>query len=142
MRMLAAAALAALLAPLPAAAQDWHRVGGRENGTQYIDLASIKPDGELLRANGVAVFAPVEGYEGPARVVTIAQFDCKASGIHFLRFEAYARDGALLEALDNPHEGFVTASPGTPFGDSLDFVCNLDRSRAARVADPLKEPQE
>lgn len=139
MRFLIAAALAVLLAPVPAAAQDWYRVGSKDNGTQYIDLASVKPDGDYLRANGVAIFSPPTENAKMARAVTIAQYDCKARTLHVLRFEAYGVDGAQLIALDDPEAGFMSADKGTPFGMSLDFICNLDRSKAVRVADPLKD---
>jgi hypothetical protein len=139
MRLLSAAALIALIAPLPAAAQDWYRVGPRDDGAQYVDLASIRSDGAWLRANGMMIFTPESGDTGPVRAMTIAQFDCKAGSIHFVRFEAYSQAGKLLEASDNPEEGFTPAKKGTPFGDAVDFVCNRDRSQSERVADPLKK---
>ena len=135
-RLLSCAALVALLAPVPAMAQQWYRVATNDLGTQYVDLASIVPDGDYLRAAEIAVY--VEPRESGAKyIATVAQYDCRGRRAHFVRFEPFTSANVSLGVLNDPDQGeFVESAPDSPGQRSLDFICNVDRGGAVLVEDP------
>ncbi|MEZ0241995.1 MAG: surface-adhesin E family protein [Sphingomonas sp.] len=136
-RMMIAAALAALLAPLPAAAQKWYRVADGTETRSYIDLDSIRPEGELLVAQTFSVLlTPTPG--SPVHwVLTTTAFDCKG---HRGRLDlVIGYDAKRGEVFNRPNfDGgkFRPHGPGTDSVNMSDFVCNVARENAVLVADP------
>jgi hypothetical protein len=133
------AALIAIFAPLPAMAQDWHRVMTNPLATQYVDLASIKPVGGELFANEVTVFRTTLGDTNAKYIVTTAHYDCKRRRVLFQSFEAFDENRVSLEKSAGPDKDYIEATPDSPAASALDFVCNTNRGGAVRVADPMKD---
>jgi hypothetical protein len=135
LHILAGAAFAALLAPLPAAAQDWYRLERGDAGVQYIDLSSIRPEDGYLSASAFMVLdAPMRGY---TYFATTMQYDCKARAVRLMRMVAYqSKDSSTGDIANAAEQEFGPVNPGSPGDAAMNYVCNLDRSHAVKVQDP------
>ena len=134
MKLILAAALAALLAPLPAAAQDWYRISDSDIGVQYVDLASIKPDGDyLLASEFMALKTPMRGF---SFVATTIRYDCKARLVGLVRMEAFKSKTESTGPIPDAEQPLEAVTAGSPGDAALTFVCNVDRKGGVRVQDP------
>lgn len=136
MRHLLAAAL--LLAPLPAAAQDWHRLAPiRENSYAFVDLDSVETQGDLLVATTLNTRMPVVPETNFRWIWLRAEYDCAGNRARILEFKAYDPDRKLAVELDRPDgDGFRPALPDTDAAKLMDFICARDRGGAVKVSDP------
>lgn len=137
--MIAAAAAAAMLAPLPAAAADWYRVSKGSIGTYYLDADSIVNNGQWTVARQVVVFDTVADGGGKSSASDL-EVDCAARAMRFVRFTLFDSANAELGKLDWPDERKLHPhTPGTIFGIVGDFICGGSRAEAVRVADPYTD---
>ncbi|NML06135.1 surface-adhesin E family protein [Sphingomonas sp. G-3-2-10] len=138
--ILGLAAIAALSAPLPAAASDWWRVTTNDTSTAYIDIDSLKTDGPWIRAEHTLIYrSPSE----QTRVKTVharVEFNCPKRVSRYRLFRAIDLDGRELHNMTDPDDlAEHPAQKNTIGGDVLDFVCGISRERAVRVANPLTD---
>lgn len=139
MRLLLAAAFA-MLAPFPAMAQQWHRVSDDGNLRAYVDLDSVRTQDGMVLATELIVYR--NGLEDtPLKWGrTSAEYDCKDRKAHFLSFEAFDARNESIGKLEDPDEGeWKISDPGSAGELALTFICNISRSHAVRVADPLTD---
>jgi len=134
-----ATALALLLVPLPAAAEDWYRlpVTG-DAGYSFVDLDSLKaqPDGHVI-ATSLSIHMPVIPGTRFRWMLIGGEYDCSARSTHFLSVKGYGPDRQLLAEVGEIYEArFVPAQAGTEAEAIMDFVCNVSRKDALRVSDP------
>ena len=133
--------LAMLLAPAPAMAQQWYRVAGDEISQTFVDLDSIKPEGDRTMATEMVLYRTHFRDTEVKHMVTHSEFDCPARRAHFLRVEFFGDDRGELGAVDDPDEGgYRSVRPGSPAESTLNFVCGVDRDGAVAVADPWADP--
>ena len=137
MRYLLAAAL--LLAPLPAAAQDWYRIVKVGDATWYVDAASITKNGQWTNARKIGIYDAADD-DGTKSVAFEAEFDCAARKERFVNFTSFKSDRTASGPFAAPDGGKLhDLKPNTAFGFIGDFVCNVDRKGAVRVADPYSD---
>jgi len=141
MRIFAAATLfAAMLAPLPAAAQQWYRINVSALGVQYVDLDSIVPDGAVLRGSEFTVLRMKLGNGDFKYIATVMQYDCKGRSVRLLTMEGFdAKNVSSGPFADAEEDAFGPVEPGSPGAVALDFVCGTDRSKGVAVTDPRKD---
>ncbi|MDF7776649.1 hypothetical protein P1X14_15435 [Sphingomonas sp. AOB5] len=133
-------AAALLSAPMPAAAADWWRVVSNESGKTYIDLGSLKKTGTWTRVDQVMVYPVASPTTRVKSVATIVEFDCSRRVARYRLFRAQDDSGAELHNLTDPDQlAEHDAGKNTVGGDALDFVCNISRERAVRVANPFTD---
>ena len=141
MHRVAAAALALLLAPLPAAAQSWYRINVSSLGVQYVDLDSIVPQGDFLRGTELTVLRTRIGKTDYKYVTTVILYDCRNRSLRLLTMEGFDRNNASSGPFRDAEEAeFAPPEAGSPGEVSLNFICNVDRGKAVAIADPLKDP--
>jgi len=139
MRKTLTIAAIALLAPAAASAAlaaNWYRVAMGDTAAWYVDTNSIKANGPWTAAREYSV-----NFEVSARGVKTAssdvEIDCKARTMRYLHFSAYNAAGAETASLDKPDQLEVhDIEASTVSADIADFICNVDRGKAVRVADP------
>ncbi len=118
-----AAAAALLAGAAPAAAQNWHRVGGDAEAVAYVDAASISGEGAIKRANVYTVYArPVENrlYAGGI----LSEFNCAENWFRTIEYSYYGAGGVRFEthASSRPNE-HRTPDPGSFNHMFFRFVC-------------------
>ena len=143
-------AVAALLAPLPAAAQTvslpsvadhlpvtpaWYRLPAAGDTRTYIDLANIRSEGDVRIATNISLMLGDDA-DNPIRwVEAVMEYDCAARKGHFLEIKGYDKDRALV-GRNGPDDAWRSAAPGTDAANSIDFVCGQNREASVQVADP------
>lgn len=138
MYRICAAALALLLAPLPAAAEDWYRlpVTG-DAGYSFVDLDSVQAkDGHVL-ATSLSIHMPVIPGTRFRWMLIEGEYDCAARSTHFLHVKGFSPERELLAEVGEIYGGrFIPAGAGTEADAIVDFVCNVSRKDAVQVRDP------
>jgi hypothetical protein len=134
------AALALLLAPLPAQAQHWVRIWSSEETRSYLDVDSIRKDGDLIVATTMsAILVPPDGAPKVSWVIWTTEYRCSDRMGHFTRFETLDKDRNSLFAQDDPDQGRYRPALRNDAAASMDYVCGVDRSMAVPVADPFTD---
>lgn len=136
--MPAALAIAALLAPLPASAEDWFRLKPVSGiGYNFVDLDSVHKQGEFIVAQSISVHMPVIPGTQFRWMWIEAEYDCDAGAAHFLKVKGFGEDRGLISEFSEPMGStFVPARSGSDGETITNFVCNADREGAVRVSDP------
>lgn len=136
------AALAVMLAPAPAMAQQWYRVSDGEELRSYVDLASLKKEGDLVGAETMlAVVKAIPGNDVRWLRSTV-KFDCAQRRTFILRALAYGEDRTLITTLEYPDKGASRpVAPGTDAVFMIDFACGTNRNGAVRITDPMNDPR-
>lgn len=133
-------AVAALSAPLPAAASDWWRVTSNDASTSYVDLDSVKADGPWVRVQQTMIYRTVSAETRVKTVHSTVEFNCLKRVSRYRLFRAIGADGGELHNMTDPDNlAEHAAQKNTVGGDVLDFVCGISRERAVRVANPLND---
>lgn len=136
------AALAVMLAPVPAMAQQWYRVSDGEELRSYVDLASLKKEGDLVGAETMlAVVKAIPGNDVRWLRSTV-KFDCTGRRTYIVRAVAYDENRQVLTTLEDPDKGAPRpVKEGTDAVFMLGYACNTNRNGAVRVADPMNDPR-
>lgn len=137
--MLFAAAAAMAIAPLPAASE-WYRVAMGPDAAWYVDLTSIKTNGQWTAASEYSIYKVQSEKTGVKYVRLSTEYDCGARKMRYLRLIAYDANGGLKA--DQPMPGgdkIFDLTPGTVISGVADYICGVNRGRGTRVADPLTD---
>ncbi len=134
--MLAAAALLPFVAT-PATAQQWYHVGGNDNTQSYVDLASLRPLGNMILGDVESVYIEAIG-DGVIAAKIRTEFNCQARTFRTLEYSFYAPGGKFLRT--EPSETLNEIKKPKP--DSInqaimDFACL--RKGGTAVANPLAD---
>lgn len=130
-------ALLALMAPQPASAERWFRIGGDAQAVHYVDADSVRGGGGLRRARLYSRFmAPVAGRIFASGID--AEYDC-AGGRY--RTIAYDYFGAARQSLGTERSESIDRWRA-PEAGTIDeaihrFVCT--RAGGTPVADPWED---
>ncbi|MEZ0241998.1 MAG: surface-adhesin E family protein [Sphingomonas sp.] len=132
------AALALLLAPLPAAAEDWFRLKPiSDTGYNFVDLDSIHVQGKLVVAHSLSVHLPTIPDTRFRWMWIEAEYDCAENAARFLSIRGYDTDREMIADIDRPlGDQFLPAQPGSDGNAITAFICNTSREGAVRVSDP------
>ena len=137
--LFAAAILIAPAVATAALASHWYRVAIGDTAAWYVDLDSVKPNGQWTAGREYSVNFQVSP-RGVKTAWSDIEVDCKAHTMRYLRFNAYDENGAQKASMENPDQGKIhPVEGGTVSAGIADFICNVDRSTAVLVADPLTD---
>jgi hypothetical protein len=132
-------AVAALLpVAMPAAAQQWYRVGGNDNTMSYVDLASLKPaaDGKITGDVESVYATPLDEGIIAARIRT--EFNCTNTTFRTLSYSFYAAGGKFLRT--EPSETINEIKVPKPNSINIaimEFACR--RTGGTLVSDPITD---
>lgn len=137
MRLLFAAA-ALLPVATPAAAQQWYRVGGNDNTTSYVDLASLKvaADGKITGDVESVYATPLDEGIIAARIRT--EFNCTNTTFRTLSYSFYTATGKFLRT--EPSETIneiKVPKPNSINISIMEFACR--RTGGTLVRDPITD---
>lgn len=128
----------ALLVPAPALAQDWYRVVQAGDTTWYVDAGSIVKNGQWTKVRKIGIYDAPE--DGTKSVQFDAEYDCAARTQRVIHFTSFDSARNVRSSLASPDGGQLhPMKPGSAFAMLGDFVCNVDRADAVRVADPYQD---
>lgn len=143
MRLKILLAAAVMLAPVTATATlaaRWYRVTQGTTGTWYIDMNSIKQNGQWTSARQMQVTFEVDPQNGDKAAWSDTDFDCQARTVRYMHFASIDAKDAELFSADLPDQGKIhPIEPKSVVGVIADFVCNVSRSEAVAVAEPLTD---
>jgi hypothetical protein len=127
---LIALAGAALLAPLPAQAQQWYfaSTNTEYSGASFVDKDSITGTGQFRRAR-VAVVT----YDDPdtGAVSALIEYDCKSDRFRMIENISYHPDGTKFRPENTEDEPWHETRPNTFYRPARDFVCSGGTTLAA-----------
>jgi hypothetical protein len=115
--------LAAVLMAAPTSAADWVRSEVTIDQTSYVDSASLRRAGDVVRAWEKTTYPPTNPKKWK-EVKSLSEFDCASRQSRVLTLTVYFTDG------NNETENKVTewkyVVPETVGESILDFVCNFN----------------
>lgn len=133
------AAAVTLLAPLPAAAQDWYRLTRTDEFTDYVDKDSIRQDGDWTVVTLLTISA-APGPGDPASTSADIQIDCRAQTLMLASFSAFGPDKALLGTAEWPEQRKVhPIEKRSAFGNLAAYACSPDRPGGTKVSEPYAD---
>lgn len=141
MRIIVAAAAAALFAMLPsqASAQSWYRAGGNAQTMSYVDKGSMKSVGGKTIVVTKSVYAnQLSGDTGIYSVEIRAEYDCPAKVFRTLEYSYFDVNNKLMstEPSVTINEKKVSA-PGSINEAMQDFICSA--KGGTLVTDPFTD---
>lgn len=114
-------------------AEDWKSVYKSEAREEFVDMASIRKDGEYLLARQMANYLqPVFGKPGTSDI-TLSHYDCKKPGFSIIRGVEYPQlngKGKGQVAYDSKQQpgiaqGFIRIEAPSSGYDALKVICDF-----------------
>lgn len=103
----------------------WIKYGNSDNAIHYIDLDSVKRDGEVVLVKEMTDFTKI-GDDKAASIIGNYSFNCAkrtARGIGLKTYGDHKGHGEILREL-MAGEDLGTVATGTPLENTLNFACN------------------
>lgn len=123
-------AMAVLLAVGSAGAADWVSVGTEGDVEHFVDAASLKRSGEVVRLAKRAVFRephPMGDTPGAPlmkETIGVVENDCRRIQHRVVSLQLFGVDGKVLWESGPMKRVWEAVEPGTPGRATLDFVCS------------------